>query len=127
MSNGALLLLALIAVASIVQTVCLAVLAWGGLRSARQIEGLARQLTRDVQPLIEDVTRLTRNAAEISDRGLVQARRLDDAVGDAAHAIEQIVSTAQQVVLPFATRAAALAAGFKMFRMGRRLFRRLVG
>ena len=125
MSNGALLLLALIAVASIVQTVCLAMLAWNGLRTKAEIESLGRQLTRDLQPLIEDVTRITRNAAEISDRGLTQARRLDEAVGDAARTLEQIVSTTHQVVLPVATRAAAIAAGFKMVGVGRRLFRRL--
>ena len=125
MSNGALLLLALIAVASIVQTVCLAMLAWNGLRTKAEIESLGRQITRDLQPLIEDVTRITRNAAEISDRGLTQARRLDEAVGDVARTLEQIVSTTHQVVLPVATRAAAIAAGFKMFGVGRRLFRRL--
>jgi predicted PurR-regulated permease PerM len=125
MSNGALLLLALIAVASIVQTVCLAMLAWNGLRTKAEIESLGRQITRDLQPLIEDVTRITRNAAEISDRGLTQARRLDEAVGDAARTIEQIVSTTHQVVLPVMTRAAAITAGFKVFGVGRRLIRRL--
>ena len=125
MSTGALLLLALIAVASVVQTVCLAMLAWNGLRTKAEIESLGRQLTRDLQPLIEDVTRITRNAAEISDRGLTQARRLDEAVGDAARTLEQIVSTTHQVALPFATRAAAIVAGFKMFGVGRRLLRRL--
>ena len=127
LSTGALLLLALIALASIVQTVCLALLAWNGLRTKAEIESLGRQITRDLQPLIEDVTRIARNAAEISDRGLLQARRLDDAVGDAARTIEQIVSTTHHVVLPVATRVAAITAGFKVFRMGRRMFRRLLG
>jgi hypothetical protein len=125
LSTGALLLIALIAVASIVQTVCLAMLAWNGLRTKAEIESLGRQITRDLQPLIEDVTRIARNAAEISDRGLVQARRLDDAIGDAARTIEQIVSTTHHVVLPFATRTAAIVAGFRALQMGRRLFRRL--
>jgi predicted PurR-regulated permease PerM len=125
LSSGALVLLALIAVASIVQTVCLAMLAWNGLRTKTEIERLGRQITRDIQPLVEDLTRISRNAAEISDRGLTQARRLDDAVGDAARTIEQIVSTTHQVVLPAATRLAAIVAGFRMFRSGRRLFRRL--
>jgi hypothetical protein len=127
LSTGALLLLALIALASIVQTVCLALLAWNGLRTKDEIESLGRQITRDLQPMIEDLTRIARNAAEISDRGLVQARRLDDAVGDAARTIEQVVSTTHHVVLPVATRVAAIAAGFKAFRMGRRALRRLLG
>lgn len=125
LSTGALVLLALIAVASIVQMVCLAMLAWNGLRTKAEIESLGRQITRDVQPLIEDLTRISRNAAEISDRGLTQARRLDDAVGDAARTIEQIVSTTHQLVLPAATRVAAIVAGFRLFQVGRRTFRRL--
>jgi predicted PurR-regulated permease PerM len=125
LSTGALLLLALIAVASIVQTVCLVLLAWNGLRTKAEVENLGRQITRDLQPLIEDVTRITRNAAEISDRGLAQARRLDDAVGDAARTIEQIVSTTHHVVLPVATRVAAILAALRMFRAGRRLLKRL--
>lgn len=127
MSPGAVFLLALIAVASIVQTVCLALLAWNGLRAQRGIESLSRQITRDVQPLIDDLTRLARNAAEISDRGLVQTRRLDQAVGDAARTIEQIVDATHQVVLPIAARAAAITAGFRAFRTGRRLLRRILG
>ena len=127
MSTGALLLLALIAVASIVQTVCLALLARSGLRTQRELESLGRQITRDVAPLVEDLTRISRNAAEISDRGLSQARRLDEAVGDAARAIEHIVSTANQVVLPVAGRLAAVTAGFRLLRGGRRLFRRVLG
>ena len=81
LSTGALVLLALIAVASIVQTLCLALLALNGLRTKEEIERLGRQITHDIQPLIEDLTRISRNAAEISDRGLTQTRRLDEAVG----------------------------------------------
>jgi predicted PurR-regulated permease PerM len=127
MSSGALALLALIAVASIVQTVCLALLAWSGLRAKADLERLGRQVTREIQPLIDDITRITRNAAEISDRGLTQARRLDEAVGDAARTIEHLVSTTHQVVLPVATRVAAVAAGFRLIRGGRRMMRRFFG
>ena len=52
MSTGSLLLLALIALASIVQTICLAVLALNGLRAKAEIEKVSRQVTRDLQPLI---------------------------------------------------------------------------
>lgn len=125
LSPGALFLLALIALASIVQTICLALLAWNGLRTQREIESLGRQITRDIQPLIEDLNRISRNAAEISERGLVQTRRLDEAVGDAARTIEQIVATTHHVVLPVATRVAAFAAGWRLFSSGRRAFRRV--
>jgi predicted PurR-regulated permease PerM len=126
LSTGSVLLLALIAVASIVQTVCLAILARNGLRTQKEIESLGRQITRDIQPLVEDLTRISRNAAEISDRGLTQARRLDEAIGAAARTIEGIVATANQVVLPLAGRLAAVTAGFRLLSGGRRLFRRFL-
>src|SRR4029450_10431531 len=125
MSTAAYVLLALIALASIVQTVCLALLARDGLRTQREIQSLGRQLTRDVGRLVEELTRIARNAAEISERGLTQARRLDDAVGDAARTIEQIVDTTQHVIRPVATRIAAFAAGWRLLRGGRRVVRRL--
>lgn len=126
LSTGAVLLLALIAVASVVQTVCLALLALHGMKTQREIESLGRQITRDIQPLVEDLTRISRNAAEVSERGLTQARRLDEAIGDAARTIEHLVATTNEVVLPVAGRVAALTAGFKLFRGGRRFLRRFL-
>jgi hypothetical protein len=126
LSTGAVLLLALIAVASVAQTVCLALLALHGMRMHREIESLGRQITRDIQPLVDDLTRISRNAAEVSERGLSQARRLDEAIGDAARTIEHLVAAANEVVLPVAGRVAAFTAGFKLFRGGRRLLRRFL-
>ena len=88
---------------------------------------LGKQISRDLTPMIDDLTRIARNAAEVSDRGLVQVQRLDAAIGDAARTLDEIVGATRQVVLPVAGRLAAVTAGYRAFKTGRSLFRRFLG
>jgi hypothetical protein len=127
LSNWALFFLALLAALSVAQTVSLVLLARSGLRTQRELTVLGKQISRDLTPVIDDLTRIARNAAEVSDRGLAQVQRLDASIGDAARTLDEIVGTARQVVLPVAGRLAALTAGYRMFKSGRSIFRRFVG
>jgi hypothetical protein len=127
LSNWALFFLALLAALSVAQTVSLVLLARSGLRTQRELTVLGKQISRDLTPVIDDLTRIARNAAEVSDRGLAQIQRLDASIGDAARTLDEIVGTTRQVVLPVAGRLAALTAGYRMFKSGRSIFRRFVG
>lgn len=127
LSNWALFFLAVIAVLSLAQTVSLLLLARDARRTQHELTLLGKQITRDLTPMIDDLSRIARNAAEVSDRGLVQVQRLDAAIGDAARTLDEIVGTTRQVVLPVAGRLAAVTAGYRAFRTGRSLFRRLLG
>lgn len=127
LSNWALFLLAVIAVLSLAQTVSLVLLALDARRTSRELAVLGKQISRDLTPMIDDLTRIARNAAEVSERGLVQVQRLDAAIGDAAHTLDEIVGTTRQVVLPVAGRLAAVTAGYRAFKAGRSLFRRFLG
>lgn len=127
LSNWALSFLAVLAVLSLAQTVCLALLALDARRTQRELTVLGRQISRDLSPMIDDLSRIARNAAEVSERGLVQVQRLDAAIGDAAQTLDDIVGTTRQVVLPVAGRLAAVTAGYRAFRTGRSLFRRFLG
>ena len=127
LSNWALFFLALIAALSVAQTVTLVLLAKSGLRTQRELTVLGKQISRDLTPMIDDLTRIARNAAEVSDRGLVQVQRLDAAIGDAARTLDDIVGATRQVVLPVAGRLAAVTAGYRAFKTGRSLFRRFLG
>jgi hypothetical protein len=126
LSNWALFFLFLIAALSLAQTACLILLARSGLRTQRELAVLGKQISRDLTPMIDDLTHIARNAAEVSDRGLVQVQRLDAAIGDAARTLDDIVGTTRQVVLPVAGRLAAVTAGYRMFKTGRVLFRRFL-
>jgi hypothetical protein len=127
LSNWALFFLFLIAALSLAQTACLILLARSGLRTQRELAVLGQQISRDLTPMIDDLTRIARNAAEVSDRGLAQVQRLDAAIGDAAATLDEIVGTTRQVVLPVAGRLAAVTAGYRAFKTGRGLFRRFLG
>lgn len=127
LSNWALFFLFVIAALSVAQTVTLVLLAKSGLRTQRELTVLGKQITRDLSPMIEDLGRIARNAAEVSDRGLVQVQRLDAALGDAARTLDDIVGTTRQVVLPVAGRLAAVTAGYRAYKTGRSLFRRFLG
>ncbi len=74
--------LGIIALASLVQAAFVVALAVAGRRVARRVDELQRQLDRDVRPALDNVTRISRNLGEISDRAVLQARRIDDAVSD---------------------------------------------
>jgi hypothetical protein len=127
LSNWALFFLAVIAALSVAQTVTLVLLAKSGLRTQRELAVLGKQISRDLTPMIDDLTRIARNAAEVSDRGLVQVQRLDAAIGDAARTLDDIMGATRQVVLPVAGRLAAVTAGYRAFKTGRSLFRRFLG
>ncbi|MET0556097.1 MAG: hypothetical protein ABW221_23865 [Vicinamibacteria bacterium] len=127
LSNWALFFLALIAALSVAQTVTLILLAKSGLRTQRELAVLGKQISRDLSPMIDDLTRIARNAAEVSDRGLVQVQRLDAAIGDAARTLDDIMGTTRQVVLPVAGRLAAVTAGYRAFKTGRSIVRRFLG
>jgi hypothetical protein len=127
LSNWALFFLAVIAVLSLAQTVSLVLLARDARRTQHELTVLGKQISRDLTPMIDDLARIARNAAEVSDRGLVQVQRLDTAIGEAARTLDDIVGATRQVVLPVAGRLAAVTAGYRAFKTGRSLFRRFLG
>jgi hypothetical protein len=127
LSNWALFFLAVIAVLSLAQTVSLVLLARDARRTQHELTVLGKQISRDLTPMIDDLARIARNAAEVSDRGLVQVQRLDAAIGEAARTLDDIVGATRQVVLPVAGRLAAVTAGYRAFKTGRSLFRRFLG
>ena len=124
LSNWALFFLAVLAFLSVAQTVSLVLLARDARRTQHELTVLGKQISRDLSPMIDDLTRIARNAAEVSERGLVQVQRLDAAIGDAAQTLDDIVGATRQVVLPVAGRLAAVTAGYRAFKTGRGLFRR---
>src|SRR6188508_1403077 len=104
LSNWALFFLAVLAFLSLAQTVSLVLLARDARRTQHELAVLGKQISRDLTHMIDDLTRIARNAAEVSERGLAQVQRLDAAIGDAAHTLDEIVGTTRQVVLPVAGR-----------------------
>jgi hypothetical protein len=127
MDSLSLVLLGVIAVASLLQAVALAVIAREGWRMFRRLDAFAERLGRDLRPAVADLERASENFADMSDLAAVQARRLDALVEEAVERIEHASEVLRRVILPSAGRLMAVAAAFRGIRKGLLIFRRRRG
>ena len=74
--------LGIIALASVVQGAFLIGLMLGGRRLALRIDALQARIDRDITPVLENLGRVSRAAAEIADLAALQARRADLVLAD---------------------------------------------
>ena len=127
MSSLGLVLLGVIAFASLLQAVALVLVARDGARMFRRLDSFAERLGRELRPAAAELERAGENFAEVSDLAAVQARRLDAAVSAAIERIERASDALRDVILPSAGRLVAAAAAFRGLRKGLRLLRRRRG
>ena len=99
MESWGVVFLGVIALASVVQAVFLIGLVVFGLRQARRLDELQSRLDKDIAPALENFTRVSRAAAEISDLATLQARRLDLVLADTIEKIEETTGVIQQLVV----------------------------
>ena len=127
MDSLSLVLLGVIALASLLQAVALVVIAREGLRMFRRLDAFAERLGRDLRPAVADLERASENFADVSDLATVQARRLDALVDEVVERIEHASEVLRRVILPSAARLMAAAAAFRGIRKGLLIFRRRRG
>ena len=127
MDSLSLVLLGVIALASLLQAVALVVIAREGLRMVRRLDAFAERLGRDLRPAVADLERASENFADVSDLAAVQARRLDALVEEAVERIESASDVLRRVILPSAGRLMAAAAVFRGIRKGLLILRRRRG
>ena len=120
MSTLSVVLLVVIALASLAQAACLLRLALEGRKTARGLEGLAGRLIEDMTPSVAELSRATANVAEVSDIASAQVRRLDTVVGEATDALLRTGERLHHAIVP---NLARVAIGASVFRVGRRVFR----
>jgi hypothetical protein len=99
MESWGIVFLGIIALASVVQAGFLIGLVLAGTRLARRVDELSKRLDREVSPALENFTRVSRAAAEISDLAVLQARRVDLMLADTIDKIEETTGLVQQFVV----------------------------
>jgi len=99
MESWGVVFLGLIALASLVQAGFLIGLALAGMRLARRVDELSARLDRELKPALENLTRVSRAAAEIADLATLQARRVDLLLADTIDKIEETTGLFQQFVV----------------------------
>ncbi len=110
MSDWALVFLGVIAVASLAQTTFLIVLTLESRRLAARVQGLSDRIEKDLRPSLDNLSRITRNLAELSDLGVVQARRVDDALADTLEKVKHTTESFRKfLVRPLAPLGDILA------------------
>jgi hypothetical protein len=127
MHSLSLVLLGVIALASLLQAVALVVIAREGLRMFRRLDAFAERVGRDLRPAVADLERASENFADVSDLAAVQAGRLDVLVEEAVERIESASDVLRRVILPSAGRLMAAAAAFRAIRQGLLILRRRRG
>jgi hypothetical protein len=127
MDSLSLVLLGVIALASLLQAVSLVVIAREGVRMYRRLDDFAERVGRDLRPALADLERAGENFADVTEIAAAQARRVDRLVAVAVERIERATDVLQDVILPSAGRLMAAAAAFRGVRKGLQLLRRWRG
>ena len=126
-SSGVTVLLAVIALSSLVQGAILVGLAWGGRKLTQQVSELQGRVDRDLRPALDSLSRLSRNLSETSDLAVVQVRRVEAFLGEAFDRIEDTrrqIQRAARVPLGALDRVNAV---FRSVRRGLDVYHRLGG
>ena len=127
MNSLSLVLLGVIALASLLQALSLVVIAREGVRMYRRLDDFAERVGRDLRPALADLERAGENFADVTEIAAAQARRVDRLVAVAVGRIERATDVLQDVILPSAGRLMTAAAAFRGVRKGLQLLRRWRG
>ena len=127
MDTLSLVLLGVIAVASLAQALSLVAVALAGQGIARRVGRFERSLEREIQPALREAARLTRGLADVSDVTAAQAHRLSGMVDGAAATIARTGTVLTEALLPSAARVAAVVSvarsALELLGAARRRFR----
>ena len=113
MTGTAELLLAVIALALVVMAVVQVGAIVAGLRLARRVEQLARDLDTGVKPLLANLTAVTADAAKAASVAAAQVERVDRLLAELTARIDQTLVAAQQFVSGPAREGMAIVAGIR--------------
>lgn len=108
MDTVSLVLVGVIAIASLAQAVSLVMVALAGRRVAHRVGGLERTLERELQPTLQQAARLTRGVAEASEVTAAQARRFAGVLDSAAMNLARTGTVITESLLPAAIKAATV-------------------
>jgi hypothetical protein len=127
MESWGVVFLGIIALGSLIQSAFLVRIALAGRELSRRLAELQERVDRDLRPTLENLSRVTRNLAEVSDVAVLQARRVDDLLADTIEKIEGTTSIVKQVVLRPLGPLMDVAAFFKGLRRGIEVYQTLRG
>jgi DNA-binding transcriptional MocR family regulator len=127
-SQAAELFLGVIALSVLVMAVIQVGAVIAGLRLAKRMEQISRQLDQDIKPLLANLTTVAAEAARTATLATRQVERMDQLFGEVATRIDETLASARQIIGGPARNGMAILAGvqaaFSTFRGIREASRR---
>ena len=127
MDTLSLVLLGVIAAASLAQALSLVAVAMAGRGITRRVGRFEQSLEREIQPALREAARLTHGLAEVSEVTAAQADRLSGVLDTAASTIARTGTVLTEALLPSAARVAAAVSvsrsALELLSLCRRRFR----
>jgi hypothetical protein len=127
MNSWGIVFLGVIALGSLVQAGFLISLTMQGRRLGRRLEELNDHIEREIRPSLDNLVRVTRNLAEVSDLAVLQARRFDVVLADTVEKIEDTTSMVRKLILRPLGPLVDLTAFIKGIRRGLEVYQQLRG
>jgi hypothetical protein len=120
-----LVLVMVIALSSLAQAALLLVLARGALHISRRVSDLQGRVDREVRPALDNLARLSRNLAEVSDLAALQARRFEALVADTLDRVEDVKGQVRRAARTPLGAVSALGTLIRSCRRGLDVYQRL--
>jgi hypothetical protein len=127
MTTTVVVLLGLMAVASLAQAVFLIVAAVEGRRLAQRVDALQSRIVGEVRPILGEITRATENLAAASAAAAGQARRIDVMMTDVTSRLSDTQGLLRNVIIPTAMRVVSVTAAVRAVRRALAMYRRVRG
>jgi hypothetical protein len=127
MTTTVLVLLGLLALASLTQAAFLIVLALEGRRLAHRVDAFQSRIGGELRPILGEMTRATENLAAASAATVGQARRIDVMMTDVTERLADTEGIFRGVIVPTAIRLVSVTAAVRTVRRGLALYRRVRG
>ena len=127
MTTTVVVLLGLLALASLTQAVFLIVLAVEGRRLAQRVDSFQSRIGGELRPILGEMTRATANLASASAATLGQARRIDVMMTEVTSRLSDTQGLFRNLILPTSLRLVSVTAAVRAVRKGLAMYRRVRG
>lgn len=125
MTTTVVVLLGVMALASLTQAVFLIVLAVEGRRLAQRVDTFQSRIGGEMRPILGEITRATENLAAASAAIVGQARRIDVMMTGVTSRLSDTQGLFRNVIIPTAIRLVSVTAAVRAVRRGLAMYRRV--
>jgi hypothetical protein len=122
-----LVLLGVVALASLLQGAFLIAVALTGRRVGRRLEELRERADRELAPSIRNLTQVTHNLAEVSDLAVRQGRRVDETLAETMAKLDRTGEELRQAAVDLTAPLQRASAVVKGLRRGLVVYQQLGG